>query len=269
MIKFSIITVNYNNCAGLKKTIESVLSQTCKDYEYIIIDGGSTDGSKELIEQYSQYLTFWCSEPDNGIYNAMNKGVTHAHGEYVNFMNSGDAFYAEDTLEQVYKFIDGSKDIIYGNFSQCGRIAKWQINDLLVGFSRYTINHQSSFIKCQLLKDFPYDESLKIVSDWKFFWDMANLHNKTFQHIDVVVAEYEPFEGVAAKNKELINKERKDYLTSVMPESVFDFINDNADMLQHPIYDNIKFLYYAHPRVLSCLHYILKKLVAVSKKKRC
>lgn len=79
-MKLSIITINYNNREGLKKTIESVLSQTFTDYEYIIIDGGSTDGSRELIEQYQSHLSFWCSEPDKGIYNAMNKGIAKARG---------------------------------------------------------------------------------------------------------------------------------------------------------------------------------------------
>ena len=109
---YSIITVNYNNYEGLRRTIKSVVCQTYKDYEYIIIDGGSTDGSAELIRQYTDHLTFWVSEPDKGIYNAMNKGVAHANGEYLNFMNSGDCFYDENVLQTLKAHLDS--DIVEG-----------------------------------------------------------------------------------------------------------------------------------------------------------
>lgn len=89
-IKLSIITVNLNNCDGLRRTIDSVVSQTFTDFEWIVIDGGSTDCSRELMEQYKDHFAFWCSEPDNGIYNAMNKGIVHANGEWLLFLNSGD-----------------------------------------------------------------------------------------------------------------------------------------------------------------------------------
>ena len=84
--KFSIITINYNNKEGLRKTIESVVGQSFRDFEYIIIDGGSTDGSIEVIKEYAGKVDYWVSEPDKGIYHAMNKGVLQAHGEYLNFM---------------------------------------------------------------------------------------------------------------------------------------------------------------------------------------
>ena len=89
----SIITVNLNNCDGLQKTIDSVVGQTFTDYEWIVIDGGSMDGSRELIEQYADCLAYWCSEPDNGIYNAMNKGISRATGEWLLFLNSGDSLF--------------------------------------------------------------------------------------------------------------------------------------------------------------------------------
>ncbi len=92
-MKLSIITVNLNNKDGLQKTIDSVISQTFKDFEWIVIDGGSTDGSKELIEKYSDYISYWVSEPDKGIYNAMNKGIKVAKGDYLEFLNSGDIFF--------------------------------------------------------------------------------------------------------------------------------------------------------------------------------
>ena len=100
-MKLSIITVNLNNRDGLQKTIDSVVSQTFKDYEWIVIDGGSTDGSKELIEQYADHFTDWVSEPDKGIYNAMNKGIGMASGEYIQFLNSGDSLVSGHVVDQM------------------------------------------------------------------------------------------------------------------------------------------------------------------------
>ena len=99
-MKLSIITINFNNHDGLQKTINSVIAQTWKDFEWIIIDGGSTDGSKNLIEQYDKYITYWISESDKGIYNAMNKGIKIARGDYLQFLNSGDYFYNEKVIEK-------------------------------------------------------------------------------------------------------------------------------------------------------------------------
>lgn len=101
--KLSIITVNLNNKDGLQKTIESVISQTCKDFEWIIIDGGSVDGSKDIIEKYSKEIDYWVSESDQGIYHAMNKGILRSHGEYLLFLNSGDYLFdiCPEGMEQV------------------------------------------------------------------------------------------------------------------------------------------------------------------------
>lgn len=96
-VKISVITVCYNAVDTLEKTIQSVLEQTYHNIEYIIIDGGSTDGTVEIIHRYVDYLAYWVSEPDRGIYDAMNKGIERATGEWVNFMNAGDYFYNYDT----------------------------------------------------------------------------------------------------------------------------------------------------------------------------
>jgi len=99
MTKLSIITINLNNQKGLQKTIESVLSQTCSDYEYIIIDGGSTDGSIDIIKKHADKISHWISEPDHGIYNAMNKGISVANGELICFLNSGDEYKSRNSLD--------------------------------------------------------------------------------------------------------------------------------------------------------------------------
>ena len=103
-MKYSIITVNYNNKEGLRQTIESVIHQTFRDFEFIVIDGGSTDGSADVLKEYDAQITYWVSEKDNGIYNAMNKGIAKATGDYLNFMNSGDCFYTSDVLESVANY---------------------------------------------------------------------------------------------------------------------------------------------------------------------
>lgn len=117
-MKLSIITINYNNQDGLQKTIDSIVSQSFKDYEWIVIDGGSNDSSREVLERYCDHFTYWCSEPDRGIYNAINKGLEYATGEYIQFLNSGDWLYSKDVLEKAFSIIDGKNDIYYGDYVQ-------------------------------------------------------------------------------------------------------------------------------------------------------
>ncbi len=169
-MKLSIITVNYNNKAGLQKTIDSVVAQTWRDFEWIIIDGGSTDGSKELIEQYQQHFSFWCSEPDKGVYNAMNKGIEKAQGEYLLFLNSGDALYDEHVLQNVDD-LHITADIISGQVERMDnhQLLRTYDKSILMQLYRDTLNHQGTFIKRTLFDDLRYDESLKVVSDWKFW----------------------------------------------------------------------------------------------------
>ena len=112
-MKYSIITVNYNNREGLKRTIESVIHQTFRDFEFIVIDGGSTDSSAEVLKAYDEHISYWVSEKDNGIYDAMNKGIRKATGDYLNFMNSGDCFYDDDVLRNVTAYASDA-DIITG-----------------------------------------------------------------------------------------------------------------------------------------------------------
>ena len=110
----SIITINFNDKIGLQRTFDSVFAQDYQDFEYIVIDGGSNDGSKELIENNAQKISYWISEPDKGIYNAMNKGILKATGEYLLFLNSGDHLYSHTVLEENYTRIE-NYDLIYFN----------------------------------------------------------------------------------------------------------------------------------------------------------
>jgi glycosyltransferase involved in cell wall biosynthesis len=191
MYKLSIITINLNNCFNLKKTIESVFSQTFTDYEYIIIDGGSTDGSKELIEKYQNRFVYWISEKDNGIYNAMNKGIIKANGEYLLFLNSGDCLYNDLVLMQFFNKKSIS-DIIYGNVFWNPEISHHNgiFPDKLT-FEYFKINslpHQASFINKKLFEVVGlYDENYKIISDWLFFLLAIYRFNCSYEHRNQII----------------------------------------------------------------------------------
>lgn len=210
-MKFSVITINYNNLEGLKRTYESVVAQTCQDFEWIIIDGGSTDGSREFIAEHQEKTSYWCSERDRGVYHAMNKGIERAKGEYLVFMNSGDAFYDENVLKKV-KDLQSESDIISGlaYFEDDGKLIRWYHPNILVQLYEDTVNHQGSFIRRHLFEKLKYDENLKIVSDWKFFLETIVLGDASFEYSDIAVAKQER-NGISLceQFKELGDRERE------------------------------------------------------------
>ena len=154
-MKYSIITINYNNKDGLERTINSIISQTFHNYEYIIIDGGSTDGSLDVIKNYKHYINYWVSEPDNGIYNAMNKGIRQASGVYLNFMNSGDMFHSSYVLQEVSN-LNAEEDIIIGICFDKENNIRHSIpmqEPTLLTMLKDPFNHQSMFFKKELFTD--------------------------------------------------------------------------------------------------------------------
>lgn len=170
--------------------MQSVFEQTFTDYEYIIIDGGSTDGSKEYIEQHADKLAYWVSEKDGGIFNAMNKGIGVAKGEYLIFENSGDYFYSENVLKDVFGQ-SPTEDIIYGN------VKWWPVNyngnypDKLTfeHFRHNTIPHQGAFIRKNLFETVGlYDEEYTVNSDWNFFVLAIYKFNSSYRHIDTIIS---------------------------------------------------------------------------------
>ena len=193
-MKLSIITINYNNKEGLQKTIDSVVNQTWRNFEWIIIDGGSTDGSKELIEQYQQHFAYWCSEPDKGVYNAMNKGIDHAQGEYLLFLNSGDALHNSNTLEEI-GLSQFCADIISGEaVSQgTGKPMKIYHPDIVCQLFFDSLNHQATFIKRALFDKYQYNEDNRIVSDWEFFIRAILIDGCSYSYSEVVVADFDPY----------------------------------------------------------------------------
>lgn len=190
---FSIITVNFNNATGLKLTIDSVRKTLTSNAEFIVIDGGSTDGSIEAIQENCDIISYWTSEKDSGPYDAMNKGVRVANGEYCIFMNSGDTFASDDVLKRTADKIGA--DLICGNANIVGSVNYlWTAPETLntdFWLSRFSICHQAVFIKTHLLKDLPYDISFKIAADYYFFAYITIVKHATYQKLDFVVCNYD------------------------------------------------------------------------------
>lgn len=231
-MKYSVITINYNNCEGLRHTIESVAGQTYKDYEYIIIDGGSTDGSVDVIRRHEGNIDYWVSEMDRGIYHAMNKGVAQAHGDYCIFMNSGDSFYDEMVLERV-NAANPTEDVVVGKVAideQNHIISPPPPKGELTMYHLYSgsIPHQGSFIRTELLRKYPYDESLKISSDWKFFVQTLIMDNGSIRYLDTFVARYD-MEGLSSVNPKLMREEKEAVMAMMFPSRVLaDYQNMKA-----------------------------------------
>ncbi len=216
----SIITINRNNASGLEKTMNSVLSQVRTDFEYIVIDGASSDGSVAVIErlagQFGNRLK-WISEPDKGIYNAMNKGIRMASGSYLQFLNSGDCLVSDDVTERLFGVLNknGNPPILYGNMlkdmpnGQVFRDKSFAGRDItFLGFFNGTLNHSSAYIRKDLFDRFGlYDESLKIVSDWKWYLQVIVLGREKPVYTDIDVSLFD-MNGISETNKDLDRKER-------------------------------------------------------------
>lgn len=224
IMKVSIITINYNNKAGLERTMQSVLSQTVYDrIEYIVVDGASTDGSAKVLKQHESLLSYAISEPDKGIYNAMNKGVVHATGDYCLFLNSGDFLRADDIIERCMPKL-GTEDLVMGKVETwpTGRIGYEDIRlpFTMMDFFQYgPVPHMACFIRRKLFDKNLYDESLRIVADWKFFMNAIVFDGCTCKLIEDVVSYLE--EGGISANRYECDKERAKVLKGALPEAIY------------------------------------------------
>jgi len=201
----SIITVCYNAGAEIERTIKSVLSQKYENLEYIVIDGGSKDNTKDVIQHYQDRIDIFISEPDNGIYDAMNKGTKLSHGKWLNFMNAGDVFNDDNVLDEIINNgpFDNNIKIIYGNVlilyeGQKGIIKKpgYLCSDKI----QFDLNHQSTLIEGDWMRQEGYDTSYKIAADAHFFNETAKC-GFLFQYVPVTIAKYEASVGVSAVNQ--------------------------------------------------------------------
>jgi glycosyltransferase involved in cell wall biosynthesis len=216
--KLSIITINLNNAAGLSKTVNSVKGQAFSDFEYIVIDGGSSDGSLEIIGEFKDRIDYWISEKDNGVYHAMNKGIEKATGDYCYFLNSGDYLISDSVINNVFSKTNG-EDIVYGNMIHGGlnTVERGPKDISFFYFYMGSIYHQSAFIKRKLFNEVGYyNESLKVVSDWEFFLKAFFLFGCSYKYVDVNIALYETG-GLSFQNIDYNLKERKDVMLKLFP----------------------------------------------------
>ncbi len=220
----TIITITFNAVDTIENTIKSVLEQTYPNIEYIIIDGGSKDGTVDIIKKYSKKISYWISEPDEGIYNAMNKGINHAHGAWINFMNAGDTFFNKNTIEncnfkdlnnQVIKVIYGDTIIKRKGKSYTKKgLPIQKIHRCIIGC------HQSIFVSTDNIQDIKFNESYKLASDYNTIYSLYKKYNKeAFHYIPSPISIYDAEFGISSKQilktlKEqlLIRSKHKDFL---------------------------------------------------------
>lgn len=271
-MRFSIITINRNNAAGLEKTMRSVATQTFKDFEYVVVDGASNDGSVEVIKKLEHEFAClkWVSEPDSGIYNAMNKGLRMASGEYIQILNSADCLASDDITEKMLSAWEelGEPSIFYGNMVKCfpdghrfvdKGFAGQEIT--MMGMYKGTLNHDSAYISRDLFDRYGYyDESLKIVSDWKWYLQAIVLGGEKPKYVDMNVTLFD-MTGISETNKELDRIERKQVLEQLFPEAILK----DYELYAFPM-EQIKRLQ-RHPWSYKMMWFLERCLFKLEKKK--
>lgn len=231
-MKLSIITVCKNNLEGLKRTFKSITNQTLRrSFEWIVIDSASIDTTPDFLKSHKNEIDYYISEPDTGIYNGMNKGVRLASAEYILFLNSGDTLYDNKVIENILPYLTDTS-IISGAMI-CNGVKTDPVdivNNSFAIFFKDSISHPATFIKKNILINHPYDESLKIVSDWKFWIETLILENETYKTIPVVISVFE-VGGISTSNFELLNAERDKVLRELIP---YRILADYKLIFHHP-----------------------------------
>lgn len=263
-MKLSIVTINYNNAEGLRKTLASVEEQTYSFIEHIIVDGGSTDNSVSVIEEYVarntqkqlsserkdpffRHTIIWSSEKDKGIYNAMNKGLRKATGSYIEILNSGDTLASPNVVERMVAEVEKNvyPAILYGNMMKdMGK--KKLVRDTCGGagaiesflyFYKGTLNHDCAYIRRDLFDKYGlYNEEMKICSDWEWYVKAIALGGEkaVYTNIDVTIFDMNGISENKGKNAELIKNERRTYLEKVLPATILH----DYDAFSFPILQN-------------------------------
>ncbi len=185
--KVAIVTITYNAEDVLEETILSIINQSYKNIEYIVIDGASTDGTIDIIKKYEDKINYWISEPDEGIYFAMNKAIEKATGEWINFMNAGDTFFDLDTVEYVMKYKTDSAELLYGNYKKKKANLVVRAQSRENWFKTMPFNHQTLFTKALIMKENPFNTKYRIAADHNFIVSMFNA-KKNFYYFDKTLA---------------------------------------------------------------------------------
>lgn len=207
--KVSVVTVVFNDVTNIRATMESFFQQTWGEKEYIVIDGGSTDGTAEIIAEYAEHLHYWCSEPDGGMYHAMNKGISHCEGDWVCFLNSGDRFVSCHSLEQMALYAASSDaDVIYANSVElnkgyCRQVEASENTALMKLYPIY--RHGSSLTRATIQKTHLFDvtqtRNFGYALDWEMIFRLFNNGYK-FKKVDV---EFEAYQKEGTSNHPIKN----------------------------------------------------------------
>ena len=209
----SIITICYNIKDEIEKTCQSIVNQTWQDFEWVVIDGGSTDGTVDVLNKYRSRINVFISEKDKGVYNAMNKGIKLASGEWLSFMNGGDTYAANDVLEKVFKNKKYDADVLYGDVNKIYPDGRTEQSDYKTNldssyFANDVINHQSSFIKRNLFDKYGlYDEKYRIASD-REKWIVFMKNGCIFKKVNITVADF-MYNGISSNQSALAAEQEK------------------------------------------------------------
>lgn len=222
-MKLSIITINRNNGEGLKNTIESIVSFCSSAIEYIVIDGESTDNSVQYIKAYSDKINYWISEPDSGIFNAMNKGISQSSGEYLLFINSGDILNKDIDLGNIVAGLTG-EDLIYYDIIVTDNIKGEYIHPSppildFKFFAERSLPHQATFIKKDMLIKYgKYNERMRLGADWAFFLDVVCLAKCKYRYINSSFSTYY-LDGISSQpeNHSILWKEKENHIKTNYP----------------------------------------------------
>ena len=207
MIKFSVVTATYNAVKTLRQAVESVFAQNYPAVEYIIIDGGSTDGTVDILRAYSSRLAYWISEPDAGIYDAFNKGIRAATGDYIYFLGADDCLYDSNVLSRVADALDDTVDVFSAgvyvvNHVKLERFAGNEHARDASSFDGKMIPHQGMFVRTSLLRERPFDTSFRLLGDYDFFLECYYDKTINFRYADFPIAYYSS-EGVGSSSGRL------------------------------------------------------------------
>ena len=239
----TIITVSYNAASTIERTIKSVLEQTYKKIEYIIIDGESTDGTLDVIKKYSNHISYWISEPDNGIYDAMNKGIDIASGDWIIFMNAGDWFYNKEIINGIFYNKIYSSDIIYGAVERRTKYKTYIEKPLPISRISHNMvfSHQSTFVKTHIMKKYKFeDKKYKIIADYAFFIKQYKIGTK-FEELDYVISSYDNIYGISSSQN--YHQYKKHLKERIKLEKEYDL-------------NKYKYLY-----ILYCIRYKIKNFI--------